>query len=428
MGAKSKSTGKIGITVNLPQMLEKIKSNQYQIAYVSFVVVVVATLFAIPQLWSLAIGPLHMKIEGTYPFLDMHGRLAAMKGYSEGIDVLREPNPYDPLHRVSVKPSWYLWLGHLGIGPHMLIPAGTITVVLYLLLNFIILKPKNWLETLVCSLFTCSPGSLLAIERANDDVVFYILLIGWAYFINFNSTKSYYLSTLFINLIAPAKYYPGSAYLTFLYKPKHLKTVIICFSITIVYLIIYAAAYKEELIYLSKSVPKPTFIYSHGIDLFSNFINIDNKFIAIVVSLIAAALLSTKISSDSFKNINRRAINLFLTSTGVMTFCYILNTNYDYRFIFIIPYLPFVFILIKNSDKFLKSICLAMLSMLTLSMYLEQTIFFIKYNPDLQQVEISTSDAMRNVFIKNILLYIGMICTWSITLKLTISNIKLKNN
>lgn len=402
--------------------------NYYWLIYVAVVIAVVTTLFFLPSLWYLAIGPLHMKQEGTYPFLDLHGRLASMKAYAEGLNILYEPNPYDPLNRVSVKPTWYLWLGYLGIGPSLLIPIGIITTISYIFFNFLILKPKRKYQTLICILAACSPASLLAIERANDDIIYYSLIISWLYIIDFNKNSSYYISTLFINIIAPAKYYPGAAFLIFLYKPKNLKIIITCFTLTILFLIAYIAFYIEEIKYLSKAVPSPKSVYSYGLEMFLDIFNIKNKIITCFVLLIAIIPLAIKTKSADLNAIPIKNIKFFITSVGILTFCYLLNTNYDYRLIYTIPCIPLLFCFIECKNKILKQMAIIAIITLIAGLYIEQIAFFIAFNPETNIFEITSKQVQTNIKLKNIFLFINMFIMWYIAIYLLIAPIRNKPN
>jgi hypothetical protein len=115
-----------------------------------------------------------------FPFLDIHAVLAAAQCQRAGIDVYIY-NPCDALGRPHVySPLW------LALTPSFLDTTATTAVGLGLDLMFILslaiaIRPARWGETLVIGLVALSPMTVYALERANCDlVVFLLILAGFA--------------------------------------------------------------------------------------------------------------------------------------------------------------------------------------------------------------------------------------------------------
>jgi hypothetical protein len=115
-----------------------------------------------------------------FPFLDIHAVLAAAQCQRAGIDVYLS-NPCDALGRLHVySPLW------LALTPSSLDTAATTAVGLALDLIFILslaiaIRPVSWGETLAIGLVALSPMTVYALERANCDlVVFLLILAGFA--------------------------------------------------------------------------------------------------------------------------------------------------------------------------------------------------------------------------------------------------------
>ena len=115
-----------------------------------------------------------------FPFLDIHAVLAAAQCQRAGIDVYLY-NPCDALGRLHVySPLW------LALTPSFLDTTATTAVGLALDLMFILslaiaIRPVSWGETLVIGLVALSPMTVYALERANCDlVVFLLILAGFA--------------------------------------------------------------------------------------------------------------------------------------------------------------------------------------------------------------------------------------------------------
>ena len=115
-----------------------------------------------------------------FPFLDIHAVLAAAQCQRAGVDVYLY-NPCDALGRLHVySPLW------LALTPSFLDTTATTAVGLALDLMFILslaiaIRPARWGETLVIGLVALSPMTVYALERANCDlVVFLLILAGFA--------------------------------------------------------------------------------------------------------------------------------------------------------------------------------------------------------------------------------------------------------
>jgi hypothetical protein len=142
---------------------------------------------ALAQLWHCGPHALYfgaLKLFGfepfRFPFLDIHAVLAAAQCQRAGIDVYLS-NPCDALGRLHVySPLW------LTLTPSFLDTTATTAVGLALDLMFILslaiaIRPVSWGETLVIGLVALSPMTVYALERANCDlVVFLLILAGFA--------------------------------------------------------------------------------------------------------------------------------------------------------------------------------------------------------------------------------------------------------
>lgn len=110
-------------------------------------------------------------------FMDSVVILAANDAVAAGLDPYK-PLPYDLLHRPHVYSSWWLHLRHLGLtrGDNFLF--GGAFVVVFLAVAGAMLRPKTLREALFFAALLLSPPTILAINRANNDLVIFALLGG----------------------------------------------------------------------------------------------------------------------------------------------------------------------------------------------------------------------------------------------------------
>lgn len=112
-----------------------------------------------------------------FPFLDGHFVLAAARCQRLGIDVYLL-NPCDALGRAfTYSPLW------LSITPGFLDTSSTTAVGLGLDLMFIlslaiVIRPATLGEVLILGLAALSPMTIYALERANCDLVIFLLVVG----------------------------------------------------------------------------------------------------------------------------------------------------------------------------------------------------------------------------------------------------------
>lgn len=111
-----------------------------------------------------------------FPFVDTHAVLSAIECHRRGIDVYVE-NPCDVLGRIHVySPIWLLaavlpintaWTPFVGFG----------SVALFLLSLTLLPAGRGWWQTCVIILGTISSTTAFAIERANIDIIIFVLAV-----------------------------------------------------------------------------------------------------------------------------------------------------------------------------------------------------------------------------------------------------------
>jgi len=114
-----------------------------------------------------------------FPFLDTHALLSAAECQRQGIDVYIQ-NPCDALGRVhAYSPLWLSLIpGFLGTGGTAAVGLGLDLI--FILSLGIVLRPRSWGEVAVFALAVFSPITLFAVERANCDLIIFLLLTGAA--------------------------------------------------------------------------------------------------------------------------------------------------------------------------------------------------------------------------------------------------------
>ena len=113
-----------------------------------------------------------------FPFLDLNAVLAARECWAKGIDVFLS-DPCDVLGRPHVySPVWLIGSGFLGTADTQ--TAGLCLDILFLLSLWLLPQPATPGAFLVTLAATLSATTLYAVERANNDLVIFIVLLASA--------------------------------------------------------------------------------------------------------------------------------------------------------------------------------------------------------------------------------------------------------
>ena len=226
---------------------------------------------------------------------------------------------------------------------------------LYITINFF--KFNNYIEYFMIFPFMLSPSIILSIERANIDIIIFLIVV----FISFNKKLLFnYIPLLFVTL---SKFYPISLATIFLFEKKFSKIILnfIVFFILIISLLYLQYDDLVKIFNNSKQfIGGGIYNFSfNGLALYITSLNIiiDNKnlnwikYLCIFVFLIIPILITLRFQIRFiFKNYiikdklteNIYENRLYLLSSVVILSCYFLFSNYIYREIFFLGLIPWI--------------------------------------------------------------------------------------
>lgn len=108
-------------------------------------------------------------------YLDSHAVLAASDAVRAGLDP-NAANPLDPMLRNNKYSDWWFVLGRLGLTSKSNFLVGTVWVFGFALAAWLTVRPRNFRESIWLGALLLSPPVLLAVNRANNDLVIFTLL------------------------------------------------------------------------------------------------------------------------------------------------------------------------------------------------------------------------------------------------------------
>jgi hypothetical protein len=187
----------------------------------------------------------------SFPFLDTHAVLAAAECGRQGIDVYLS-NPCDVLGRPhAYSPLWLAIVpGSLGIGATGWVGASL--DLLFLLSLAAVLRPHNPKDLLILGSAAVSPMSLYALERANNDLLIFLLVIGGAMLFTFPRPYRLFSYGLFV-AAGLLKYYPLA--LLVLVAREERRDGLVIAAPAILALVFFSVAFYPELSLAVASIP-----------------------------------------------------------------------------------------------------------------------------------------------------------------------------
>jgi hypothetical protein len=109
-----------------------------------------------------------------FPFLDMYAVTSAIECHRLGYDVFAQ-NPCDVFQRVHPYSPIWLWFSVLGVTTGWYNPLGLATDLLFLMTLPFLPRGRGWWQTTVITAGTISSAVMFALERANVDVIMFLL-------------------------------------------------------------------------------------------------------------------------------------------------------------------------------------------------------------------------------------------------------------
>lgn len=240
---------------------------------------------------------------------------------------------------------------------------GIIYIILFYIFTLFSLKIEDIKNMLIYLFLFLSPPILLLMERGNSDIILYFIVIISLFYLRSNSESEnnfkIYISYGLILFASLLKLYPIILISLIIYEKIAIKHKIIISSTVIITFLLYVFS-SDFIVHVLTNVAKSSFSsYGSNIILIF-FFNLKNSFIiSFVLSIIVffiAIIINLKFKEKIFNIINvdglkdRRYYNLFLA--GMIIFCgtFVIGSNWNYRFVFLLITIPYFLEMIKQKN------------------------------------------------------------------------------
>ncbi len=142
------------------------------------------------------------------PFFDLRLLVVANEAASHGMNPY-VPNLLDTYQRPFLYSSWWLWPG-LGLTRASTVPLGIALVAATLFACLAVWRVRSGREAVVAGLVLVSPAWLLAVFRANNDLVIFLLLVVATWALSRTHRAGRVAAAVLIGVMTILKYYPAA--------------------------------------------------------------------------------------------------------------------------------------------------------------------------------------------------------------------------
>lgn len=270
-------------------------------------------------------------------FLDSYAVLAANDAVRNGGDVLTA-NALDPLNRPHVYSNWWLGLRWLGLdrGDNFLV--GATWGVVFFIVAFASLRPATPRATLWLAAVLLAPPFLLAVQRANNDLVIFALVgLGVLAWRRFPQAGPAWLGAAAV-LATGLKYYPVTAALVLLVVPRWTRGTLFAFGITAALALGVLFVERDAVVRGTFAIPPTIHQFGAGILWRGSGLGDREILLAGLTTLTVAAVglafrgTTTGLADDARGPEMERA--LFAVGACLLLGCFLAATSFAYRWIF----------------------------------------------------------------------------------------------
>jgi len=316
-----------------------------------------------------------------FPFLDIHAVLAAAECQRQGVDVYLS-NSCDAIGRPHVYSPLWLAVMPAFVGTHGTLWAGLGVDLLFILSLSAVLRPRTSWDILVLGVAVFSPMTVFAIERANNDLVVFLLILCAS--ILFTGSRSYRVCSYTLFLAAGLlKYYP-LALLTLLARERRRDAVAIVIVIAVT-LVFFGVCFRPELGKALANIPAASYFtdsfsaenlpFGFG-EAFGNGVSrsvIDVSLLGALLAVAGArALRKIRLLDRGELGWNGKEMQWLAMGGMLLTACFFAGQNINYRGIYFLLVVPGLVHLHRSvSEMALRRFCAQMIATVLFIMWEE---------------------------------------------------------
>lgn len=299
--------------------------------------------FQFPLVWAATgIG------EANRPFMDLYGILAACDAARAGVDPFL-PNNFDPYHRPHVYTAWWLELSRLGLTRADTLWLGAGLVGLMLLAAVVMTRPRTRNEGAGLLLLLISPAFLMTVNRANSDLVVFVLISAGLLCFRSGSGPARAAGVLLFAVSAVLKYYPLVTLVTLL-GIRSRRGLAASLGLYALVLVLAWPGLEPGLKGAAKFMPQPEWLYAYGAPVLLRNLGLTPAW----GWLVPAGLMTFWAGSAAWRKFQdttaeasgaeRGAEREFILGAVLLVGLFFLGSSYVYKLVFAVWLLPWLWL------------------------------------------------------------------------------------
>lgn len=280
-------------------------------------------------------------------FIDSYAILASNDALAQGLNPYGY-NPLDYFGRPHVYSHWWLRLGDLGLTRADNRWLGLAWVGGFLAVALAWLRPRSLGETAAYALVLCSGPVVLAVDRANNDLVIFVLLAAVVPGLMARHRAWRWLTLLWVALAAGLKYYPAVAALV-LVVGDDAREVRRRLGLAVVALLLVGLSLRDDLSSLGGLMPQPKGLYSFGAKAIFMPLEWSAPAIWLAAGLLGAGIFALGWRSSWLTAwtapadpAQQREYLGFVLGAALLCGCFWTGMNFGYRWIFALWLMPWL--------------------------------------------------------------------------------------
>ena len=269
-------------------------------------------------------------------YLDSYAVLAALDAVRAGADP-HGANPLDVLFRPHVYSDWWLALRWLGLTREHNWIVGTVWAGGFALTAWMTTRPRNLREAVWLAVLLVSPPVLLAVNRANNDLVIFVLLAGCGLAAVSPGWWRGLTAVVCLGLATGLKYFPALAALAFLWvRPVRRAPAMLLAALLVVVLALAGVWTQVE----RSRFTVASGVYTMGAPLWWRDLGWKDQESALpsllLIAIPALALAGSRVTAGLTTRGQPRERLLAALGAIVLLTCFLAGVNYAYRWIFVL--------------------------------------------------------------------------------------------
>lgn len=298
--------------------------------------------FYTPGVWLLTgIG------EADKPFLDLRHLLAAGQATQLGLNP-HVSNPLDPYLRLFGFSDWWLVSGSLGLTLKDTAWIGTLLLGLTLASTALLLRPEGWRQGAGLLLALISPPLLFLVNRANHDLVVFVLMSLALGCLRHERSGVRALAILLLAVSAVLKYFPLAAVVILLdaRTRREFAGWILLYGLV---LVLAWPSLEQGWLIANRHTPAPAWLFAFGAPTF--FRNLELP-AAAAWGWLAAGLMLLAVAASWWRGAARKAPPAtgevralgreFACGAVMIVGCFLHGSSYLYKMVFALWLLPWL--------------------------------------------------------------------------------------